>query len=247
MGYSALHGSGYATSEDVERKMPKVGKPNSLDSTADDKALEGERMGYDRGGNKQPNFATSLVPTLEEKTVMEHRPPQSQANGKPILDGISENAADHKENGFARHEYDAAQADEIADVPTDARVHDDSKELYGAPADASEDAQTDNQPPHARPSKEDPTDTEKAAIHGRSVLQKQLSSRKGAKPWTLPVPGPIVDPYGFEDPICDEFFKNVWIAAAVHNVRALRIIQSRPLMQCRPRYIAESFMLSRMI
>ncbi|KAF8501365.1 hypothetical protein JB92DRAFT_2975716 [Gautieria morchelliformis] len=203
----ALHGSGDATSKDVEQMMPKAGiKPNSLDPTADDKALEEERMGYDCDSSKQPNFATSLVPTLEEKTVMEHRPPQSQANGKPILDDISENTADHKQNGFARHEYDAAQAGEVADMPTD----------------ASKDAGTDNQPPHARQSKEDSTDAEKAAVRGRSILRKHLSSRIGAKAWTLPVPGPIVDPHGFEDPICDEFYEKVWIAAAVHNTEIYR-------------------------
>ncbi|EMD31689.1 hypothetical protein CERSUDRAFT_59668, partial [Gelatoporia subvermispora B] len=38
------------------------------------------------------------------------------------------------------------------------------------------------------------------------------------KPWTLPTPTPKVDPDGFEDPICDRFWKDVWLACAVHNI-----------------------------
>ena len=36
-------------------------------------------------------LASSQVPTLEEKTVAEHRPPKNQADDKPILDELSEN------------------------------------------------------------------------------------------------------------------------------------------------------------
>jgi phospholipase D1/2 len=194
-------------------------RPETLNSTANDKGLEEERLGYDREGNKQPNLASSLVPTLEEKTLMEDRP-QSQANGKPILDAIADDTATSKQNGSARHDKGEMQAGDIEGEPVEVRVHDGSSELYGAPADASNDAQTDNQPLHARQGKDDSIDTEKAAVRGRSILRKHLSSRIGTKPWTLPVPGPIIDPHGFEDPICDEFYKDVWVAAAVHNVRS---------------------------
>lgn len=211
-------------------------KPKPLDSTADDKSLEEERLGYDREGNKQPNFASSLVPTLEETTVTEHEP-QSQAERKSTLDNTTDHAVICEQNDLPKPEG----------VPSEARVHDGSGELYGAPADASIDSQTDNQAPHTRQGKDDSNDAEKTAVRSRSVLRRHLSTRIGAKPWTLPVPGPIIDPHGFEDPICDKFYKDVWVAAAVHNVRANHLLLGKALSPRRPRYIARSFMLSQMI
>ncbi|KAF8586907.1 phospholipase D [Ramaria rubella] len=213
----ALHGSSDATSKDAGHVLRKMGiKPGNLDSTADDEALIEERQGYDREGNKQPNFASSLVPTLEEKTVIEHRPFHSQtSDDKPILDEISKDHVTGVRDG-------EEQVENAGDGPTEARVNDGSDELYAAPADASKDIRTDNQPPHARQGKNDANDEEKAAVGARSLLRKHLSSKIGAKPWTLPVPGPVVDPQGFEDPISDDFFKDVWIAAAVHNTEIYR-------------------------
>lgn len=147
---------------------------------------------------------------------MEHRPPENQANDKPILDQIDENSKEgpnsNKPNGTAAT---------IDRDPPEARVHDGSGELYGAPADASRNPQTDDQPPHARQGKDDSSEQEKGAVRGRSILRHHLSARVGTKPWTAPVPAPKIDPHGFEDPIIDDFFKNVWVAAAVHNVRIL--------------------------
>ncbi|GJJ14636.1 hypothetical protein Clacol_008902 [Clathrus columnatus] len=214
----AIHGSADATSKDAGLALRKTGlKPGGLDSTADDKALEEERQGYDREGNKQPNFATSLVPTIEEKTVAEHRPPESQAHGKPILDQIDE---EHRKAAPGSNGTDTKATDD--QEPPEARVHDGSQELYGAPADASRNAQTDDQPPHARQGKDDSDEQEKAAVQSRAILRRHLSARIGAKPWAVPVPAPKIDPHGFEDPICDDFFKNVWLAAAVHNTEVFR-------------------------
>jgi phospholipase D1/2 len=81
----------------------------------------------------------------------------------------------------------------------------------------------DKEPPHARePTKEDADDQEKAGVRARTLLRKHLGVRLGTKNWTLPTPGPIVDPHGFDDPICDEFWRDVWISAAVHNTEIYR-------------------------
>ena len=93
----------------------------------------------------------------------------------------------------------------------DARVE--NGEFNGAPADASRDSKTDDQPPHAVSGKEDAAETEEKAVRGHLSTAKSNS-----KVWTLPTRTPKVDPHGFEDPICDEFWKKVWIACAVHNV-----------------------------
>lgn len=209
----AIHGTEDATTQDTGRTLRKLGfKPGNLDATADDKALEEERQGYDREGNKVPNFATSLVPTLEEKVVMEKRPPGDRADDRPILEAIEQGDEASKPGDNTK-----AVQNGNAEMPSEARLHDGSGQLFGAPADASRDATTDDEPPHARQGKDDSNEEEKAAVHARSILRKHLSARVGAKPWTLPVPGPNIDPHGFEDPVCDEFYKDVWLSAAAHN------------------------------
>ena len=224
----ALHGSSDATSKEAEHMTRKMElKSNSLDSIEDEKVLE-ERPGYGREVDKRPDYATSLAPTLGEKTLKEHRPQQSQADdGKLILNVLAEDHAKYNQNGSAQPGEHATEIGEVVDMPAEPRVCDDAVDVYGMPADASKNFQADNQPPYVRLGKNDFIDAEKATVRGRSILRTHLSPRIGGKPWTLPVPGPIVNPHGFEDPICDEFYKDVWVAAAVHNVRSYLFISRK--------------------
>ena len=66
--------------------------------------------------------------------------------------------------------------------------------------------------------KNDATVTEEKAVHARAEIRKHLSTKFNPKIWTLPTPTPKDDPHGFEDPILDEFWKQVWMACAAHNV-----------------------------
>ena len=212
-----LYTSGNETYNDVGQGLRKADiKSNDLGSTADDKALEEEQQGYDREGNKQPNFASSLVSTFDDNIATEHPTPQSPGDAKPILNQIPERV--DQQNGRVRHDGDLGEDHLSESDPAETQVPHGSRELFGALADVSKGAQTDDRRLHARHGKDDSSQEEKAAVRVRSVLRKHLSIRVGAKPWTLPVPGPVVDPHGFEDPLCDEFFKDVWVAAAVHNV-----------------------------
>jgi len=172
-------------------------KSKGLDATAGEEALEEERMTYTRHGKKVPGFADAVVPTLEEKFVEEHIQPKSQANGNAIGD-----TEDTQQNtkGFLEQ----------------ARTED--GELYGAPADASKSPQHDNEPPHERSGIVDASDQEQAAPEARANLRKNLTGKSNGKAWTLPTSTPKVDPQGFEDPISDKFWQNVWVACAVHNV-----------------------------
>ena len=82
-----LHGTGEATDRDIGYGLRKMGlKGGKRHEIRDNKALDEERKTYTREGKKVDGFASSQVPTLEEKTVAEHRPPETQAKGKPILD-----------------------------------------------------------------------------------------------------------------------------------------------------------------
>lgn len=228
-----------------------------LESSTGDASLGEERTMESRDHEKIHGFPSSIVPTMEEKVVME------------ILDSISENSASSEETKDGKVDQDKAPKPQNGDAresqehggPTESKTQDmktngdahvmDTKrdhteiktprpaksfrdpstsstnlearveggELYGAPADASRDSKTDDQPPHAVSGKNDATVTEEKAVSARAEIRKHISTTKfNSKVWTLPTPAPTVDPYGFEDPISDEFWKEVWMACAVHNV-----------------------------
>lgn len=209
--FAAIVAAEDATDRDVVQMVRKLGvKTKGVDGSTEDKEMEEERTDFTRDGKKERGFASSKVPTLEEKTILEHRPPPEQSNGeKPIIDTV---------------EGDDKSPDS---EPQEARVQDGSGQLYGAPADASKNMQTDDEPPHARSGNTDASEEEKAAVHARHVIRKHLSSGVGNKPWTIPARCPEVDPHGFGDPVSDAFWKNVWVACAVHNVsEAIRLFCS---------------------
>lgn len=303
---------------------------------ADDKKLVEERKMFTRKGEKVSGFASSVVPTLEEKVILERLPPTIHENGEAIMDSPMDNGKDRSrlgkaedpstgdaeandehrdreasneaphgskstgnhrgilqaggeeeeeeaphgskstgeeeqtphgskstgkhmgvlEDGDAPHDdnddepktgatpsvggsvkaggsgavslksdYNAAGGSDSREEqqdsePPEARVHDKSKELFGAPADASTNRATDDEVPHARAGKIDSTKEEDAAVHARKVIRKHLAAKVGTSQWAVPTDAPEVDPHGFEDPISDAFWKNVWVASAVHNVSA---------------------------
>ncbi|KAF9267545.1 phospholipase D [Marasmius fiardii PR-910] len=195
-----LHASGEAGSAEKHQIAEKIGLSGDTSKTAGD-VLEKERTTFTRDGKEEPGFASSIVPTLEEKTVAEHRPPTEQTKSNDA-------AAAHLPNGHA-------PKDSGANASVDG-------ELYGAPANASQSPQTDDEPPHASSGVNDASEQERAAISARDILRKHLTSKLGSKTWTIPTPRPQVDPNGFEDPVCDAFWKNVWVASAAYNTEIFR-------------------------
>jgi phospholipase D1/2 len=75
---------------------------------------------------------------------------------------------------------------------------------------------------HTRFDKQEDDENEKGAIRARSALRKHLSVKINNKQWDVPTPAPLIDPHGFDDPICDKFFERVWLAAAVRNTEIYR-------------------------
>ena len=227
----------------------------TLESETGDKSLAEERTMESRDHQKVHGFPSSIVPTMEEKIVIdqmdsipedstssrkskgeERVPETSQKSQSGGAQEFLENASsaewkdqDVKANGDTRlleaeRDHSNLKASRSANsfmdpsassTTVEARV--DNGELYGAPADASRDPKTDDQPPHAVSGKNDATEAEEKAVHARAEIRRHLSSKFNPKVWTLPTPTPKVDPHGFEDPISDEFWK-VWMACAVHNV-----------------------------
>ncbi|KAJ3937597.1 MAG: hypothetical protein NXY57DRAFT_1089628 [Lentinula lateritia] len=201
----ALHATGEAGSQEKNKMLHNLGLSKDTAGKATNAALREERQMFTRDGEKVEGFPSSIVPTLEEKTIMEHRPPGPEADDEPIADKLSEGTLSGSD-GKSKKEDSSTDVDE---------------ELLGAPANASISPQIDTQPPQAKPHVDDADEQERAAPRVRSVIRKQLTSKLGSK-WTLPTPRPKVDPQAFDDPICDVFWKNVWVASAVHNTEIFR-------------------------
>ncbi|EPQ51020.1 phospholipase D [Gloeophyllum trabeum ATCC 11539] len=201
-----VHGSViHDTIDEVEQgKIPRL-KTDQLDATAGEEQLQAERTTYTRDGQQEAGFASAIIPTLEEQIIMEGRPPENQANGKPLKEVLNSEGKGDKSESNGR--------------PPEARV--DKGELYGAPAEAHDGAKQDDAPPEPNAIKKDADEEEQAAPGARSILRQHLTAQLNSK-WVLPTPRPVVDPDGFEDPICDEFWKNVWVASAVHNTEIYR-------------------------
>ncbi|ESK89222.1 spo14 [Moniliophthora roreri MCA 2997] len=192
-----VHATGEAGSDKKNSALEKIGMSDGNQKVTD-AILENERTTFTRDGREEPGFASSMVPTLEEKTVAEHRPPpdQVESNGSA--------AAHHPEEA-------SGEQDQQAKV---------DGELYGAPADATNSPQAVNEP--TQTGVNDADEQERAAPGARDTLRRHLASKMGNKVWTVPTPRPRVDPNGFADPVCDAFWKNVWVASAVYNTEIFR-------------------------
>jgi phospholipase D1/2 len=215
---TALHATGDVEAKDKLNLLKKAGlKSKNADARAADKSLEEERQTFSLDGKKEHGFASSVVPTLEEKLIAEnHLKSSRQGNGQA-------------HNGHAD--------------PQEAQI---DGELFGAPANANANPERDDQVPGTR--EERHTELEEKAVEARSIIRKHLGA-SFSKHSALPTPTPHVDPHGFEDPVCDEFWKGVWVACAAHNVScysSLRNVANHST-KLRLRYIARCSMQFLMI
>ncbi|KAG8968175.1 Phospholipase D1 [Tulasnella sp. 425] len=202
VGEQALLGLGEATAKFVG-KATKHGLPDNPAPMSKHKDDEKRIFGSD--GSQQPGFASSKVPTLEEKVVAEHLPKKrEEGEDKPLMDAIDE-----------------GQDEPASDAVSEARVQD-GGDLFGAPADAAPSAKEDNRPPNSRPGQDESSPAERSAVAARQQLRKHLAVKTGAKPHTLPTPKPEIDPHGFGDPLDPGFWKDAWCSTAVHNTEIYR-------------------------
>lgn len=234
--------------------MRKVGlKTKGFDADAADETLREERQTYTRDGEKVPGFTSSVVPTLEEKVVAEHIGQKNADGHSRSRSSSSSSSRQHNGdvNGSAKATDGSASAQSNGDARPSAqhrRTSSDLRtadgELFGTPAhgDTRHDAKV--------PGPGDADSEEERAVVARVMLRRSLNSKPTGKTWTLPTPTPHVDPHGFEDPISDQFWNDMWLAGAVHNVS--RVGKNYPengtnnLRILRPRYTAECSMLCQM-
>ncbi|ORX40300.1 hypothetical protein BD324DRAFT_641172 [Kockovaella imperatae] len=205
-----------------------------VDPRNDTPGEKSERQDFSHGGGKTKGFASSIVPTLEEKTIFDRRPSATHANGKPLFDLIEESEnqqqsagrpeeaevpADAKQNESVLEENDpSASAHAKAKAP---KIHGNphEKELFGVPANAVD---GDDAPPNDNTSRSEGTSDEKRAIGARQTLRKHLSAKTAMTPWSMPTPTPKINPNRFQDPLDETFWKDMWVAVAVHNTEIFR-------------------------
>ncbi|UZJ56005.1 hypothetical protein CBS101457_005325 [Exobasidium rhododendri] len=53
-------------------------------------------------------------------------------------------------------------------------------------------------------------------------VKKSMSSKMSINPWAAPSHPPTIDPDMFNDPLDDRFYKEMWMASAVHNTQIYR-------------------------
>jgi phospholipase D1/2 len=185
---------------------------SGLERVLPDPALQEGRSNYTHDDGKTPCFAHPLVATLEEKVVAENQPPTKCTHGMFIED---------VERG-------------VESVLVETKVE--NAQLFGVPTDASLAPRTSN---HVRMGKNDTNVEEQKVPRARHLLRKYPNVKLGQSPRTVPTHKPKYDAGSFEDPLCDEFWEDIWVACAVHNVGVHRFPESKPspIDQCyfRPR------------
>lgn len=199
--FQVISGTEAATSFAHSRVAEEVGvrgaKSNAIIGDSETKE---ERTTYSLDGKKEHGFASSEVPTMEEKEIYDGRARDFVGSQAPP-------------------DSTKAGANSASKEPAPMRTKD--GELYGAPADA---VANDLQPPHTHGGKGGAHEKESLAARARDLLRKHLSLKLGSKNWNVPTPAPKIDPHGFDDPVSDEFFEDVWMAAAVHNTEIYRMV-----------------------
>jgi phospholipase D1/2 len=191
----AITGAREATSFARTRALQNIGaNPLVADRLAESRILGDERQTHNKAGEKERGFASSVVPTVEENVIAGQQPDTANEN----TDLGSSPPPSGGEEGQA--------------------TTSDGKEFYGAPAGASK----KDEVRHARFDRQEGDENEKGAARARSALRKHLSVKSNNKQWTVLTPAPLIDPDGFADPVCDEFFEHVWLVAAARNTEIYR-------------------------
>lgn len=200
-----------------------------------------EQEDYQPEGETSKGFASSVVPTLEEKTIFERQQSAQQANGRPLFDlqeersqqggqdvsqtKSKEEREEPSETNVPRKTKDHItlfDGDSTAQKPSVPRsqIESSSKELFGTPANIS--TLNDDLPVRGTDRQAEGAgkgaDEGQTALKARKILRKHLNANVQVSPWSMPTPTPDINPNSFHDPLDGRFWKNVWVATAVHNV-----------------------------
>ncbi|BEI82309.1 hypothetical protein CcaverHIS002_0301770 [Cutaneotrichosporon cavernicola] len=205
-------GVGENIRNDMQKKAEKMKQP--LATTKDDSLKNtnngpgggptgdtSERQDVGLDGKVIEGFASSVVPTLEERAIAARKPTGLTGDTRPLLDMA--------DDGEGPDEARVRASDERA-VNEQPRI-----EMYGEPAGAVE---GDDRVPRDGPVMPEEYD----AVKARGVLRKQLNAKPDSGRWSMPTPTPKIDPNRFHDPLDDTFWNDMWVDVAVHNTQIFR-------------------------
>lgn len=174
---------------------------NTIATSGAPKGDASERQDYDRDGDLTAGFASSIMPTLEERTIFERRPSAGHANGQPLFDAIDE---ENEKNGsgagdIPEAKLTAKEREQFDDKPIDG-VEDSKKgsgkapviagsaneqDKFGVPANADKE---DEEVPNKDTERHTETEEDKLAVKARSTLRKHLSAKVGTSPVSVDSP-----------------------------------------------------------
>lgn len=171
-----------------------------------DPALQKESIDTHDGG--KPHYSPhTLVPTLEEEVEAEYLPTTACADGIADDESVKDKVQDR--DGSAP----VATKLENGHLSTDAPL------AY----------KTYSQLSQARIGKDDNDVDEQKAQRANNLPRKHPNVKLGQPSRTAPTQKPKFDADSFEDPLCDEFWGDIWVASAVHNVGVYRFVSINPL------------------
>ena len=188
-----------AGEEPISAEKGKIFPPESktMAPSVGDRTLGEEDFNKKGQANQKiMGIASSVVQTLQERAIIEKRPPKDETDEATLKD----------QTIMEESESVSVQSGHTGPVnggPRELGTMD-----SGAPAK------------HKSPSLRSDADSEDATASAKETLRSNLGSRSGRKPWTISTMKPKVQPQDFEDPISDAFWKDIWVASAVHNVSA---------------------------
>lgn len=191
---AAGHAAAAASSSIAQKTLGRAsGRQNSSQENVSDKNLREERSTYTHGGGKEPGFTSVVTQTLEEQVKTEEASVEGRS-GRNMIDGLP-----YIDPAMSTPRRDDNQNSGLPNHLSGGFGHPNGRTrkvseatLYGK-------------------------DPEKDGHSRRSNSRRIQHSRSNTR-WTVSVPKPDVNPYGFDDPIADSFWKGVWVASAVHNV-----------------------------
>ena len=156
----------------------------------------------------------TAVPSVGDRTLDEERKNFNNKMGQKITDDDKDEVTVTSTQESGSGSVQSGRTGVVDGGPYEPRT--DDSVLLGAPTNRKFPGNKDP----SRTMRSDMDSEERATASARTNIRTNLGSKSTRKPWTVPTVKPKVEPQDFEDPISDSFWKNIWVASAVHNVSA---------------------------
>lgn len=183
-----------------------AGMEEAISKTAEETLSKMGFSQHSNAGQLETGFASSVVSTLEEKTLAEQQQ-ESEGNDNAIVRNQTIDEGYLEESNSVHYQNGGSTSSNL--LPHDGL-------LSGAPANAK--SLSIDKEALSRSSKSDVSDEEQAPLGARATMRDNRGKSRRKNAWTVPTTKPQVGPQDFEDPISDAFWKNIWVASAAHNV-----------------------------